>query len=426
MKINPSLKIYFIVAMLLLGIVMTVSFSALTLNYFNQGLDRGVKQSLIEAAEARGVEDGVPILLLGYHIASTWRDVPDRVKKVMGNTPPVTSYKLQKIIIDSGFLTRPDEVYFILKAINKSGQLRYVSKVLDRDIAPPGIHDHIPHFVWIAFFAIVSIGIFFLVILFIMRSVAKPVESLKNWAKSLNEDKLTQPIPDFQYSELNTLARIINSSLNSVQESLARELQFLSYASHELRTPISVVRTNTELLIKLHEKEGGTEKQATVLERIMRAGKTMTNLTETLLWLSRDDDNLPDSQRLDLASLIDQLVVELSYLLKDKAVLLDVQTETYNVNAAEIPCRIVLANLIRNAFQHTIEGKVSIVQLQGKVIITNISEDKMIDSADLGFGLGLQLTKKLAGRYNWLYSENIEETRYQVKISFEPRALSHA
>ena len=420
MKIQPSLKLFFIVVMLMFGLAIATAFSALTLNYFSEGMDRGIGLSMREVAEVEGVKDGKPALILGYHVASRWDDLPQKIREAFANTPPTKNFSLQKKVKDSHLFGPPDDVYLQVKVLNKAQQIRYIAKYINKADMPrkADVHFVIPHIVWTAIFAVFLIGFVLLVVAFIIRKVTKPVESLKNWAKSLDKDKLAQPIPDFQYSELNTLAEIINASLSSVQKSLAREMQFLSYASHELRTPITVVRANTELLIKLYEKEGGTKKQSAVLERIDRAGKSMINLTETLLWLSRDDSNLPDSEKIDLAPLIKQLVIELNYLLKNKAVNLQVTTEPYIVNAAEIPCRIVLVNLIRNAFQHTLEGNVSISQVKGTVSIINSSKDKVVDSSDLGFGLGLQLTKKLADRYGWQYSENIETTRYQVDISF--------
>jgi len=420
MKIKPSLKIYFIVAMLLLGSAMTISFSAFTLNYYTQGLDRGMGLTMREAAEVKGVKKGQPAFVLGFNIAETWEDLPKNIKDTFEALRPIQSYSLEKKIVDISLFGPPTEMYMLLKVNNKDGQVRYIAKYLNKSVFPPKPRDHamIPHVAWIAIFAVAAIGLFFIVVLFIIRKIAKPVESLKDWAKSLDQEKLQQPIPDFQYSELNTLASIINSSLSSVQETLARELQFLSHASHELRTPIAVVRANTELLIKLQEKEQGSKKQQAVLERIDRAGKTMTNLTETLLWLSRDDDNLPGSEKVDVSQLIVLLIGEMGYLLKNKNVLLEAKTEPYIIDAAEIPCRIVLANLIRNAFQHTLEGKITITQHLGNVTIVNATEEGIVNTSDLGFGLGLQLTKKLAGRYHWLYSEDIKETSYQVNIRF--------
>lgn len=418
MRIKPSLKIYFTLAMLLLGFVMTLSFSALTLNYFTQGLDRGIQQSLMEAAEIQGSQKGKPVLLLGFHIASSWEDVPNRIKEIFDNTPPVENDTLQKRALSANLFTPPEEIYLVLKAVNKAGQLRYISKIINKADVQPGTHHGIPHIAWIGVFAITAIGLFLLVVLFIISKVAKPVESLKDWAKSLDEEKLTQPIPDFQYSELNTLAEIVKMSLSSVQESLLREQQFLSYASHELRTPLAVMRTNTELLTKLNAKQGCTAKQSDVLARIDRAGNTMINLTNTLLWLSRNNANQPESEKFYIDQLIVTLTDELNYLLNNKPVQLTVNISPQIVNTAEIPCRIVLANLIRNAFQHTSEGSVVISQVGASVSIVNTCEDKSLDRADLGFGLGLRLTKKLAANYNWSYCDKIEGASYQVQIHF--------
>lgn len=417
MKIKPSLKLFFMLVMLLLGLLMAGFFSALTLNYFEQGMDLSTRQSMLEASEVEGVTEGHPVKVLGYHIASSWQDLPEQIKEVFADTPPVGKRAFAKKLIGATLFSPPERVYLVLKVSNQAEQPRYIGKVINKHNLPPK-HHPIPHILWIAIFALAFIGCFLLVVIFIIRKVTKPVESLKSWAKSLNEEKLKQSVPDFQYTELNTLAAIVKASLSSVQQTLAREQQFLSHASHELRTPIAVIRTNSELLGKLQEKQGTTEKQSAVVARIERAAKTMTNLTETLLWLSRDDANLPAGSKVDLKQIIEQLIGELDYLLKNKQVQLEVQTESYSVNAAEIPCRIVLANLIRNAFQHTAAGKVSIHQVKGIITISNSNAGKTLDSAEQGFGLGLQLSKKLGERYGWLYSDKIAKGCYQVRIQF--------
>ncbi|PKH01211.1 hypothetical protein CXF72_18195 [Psychromonas sp. MB-3u-54] len=178
------------------------------------------------------------------------------------------------------------------------------------------------------------------------------------------------------------------------------------------------MRTNTELLSKLQVKQGSTAKQSDVLARIDRAGKTMINLTNTLLWLSRDDANQLASEKVYIDQLVVTLVDELTYLLDNKPVQLTVNIVPHCINTAEIPCQIILANLIRNAFQHTSEGSVVISQVGSTVSINNTCEDKILDSADLGFGLGLRLIEKIATNYHWSYREKIEGSRYQVQIRF--------
>jgi len=418
MKIRPSLKLYFIVSMFLLVAALTVFFSALTLNYFVQGLDRGLRQSMSEVVDTQGVEDGHPVTIIGHHIASRWQDAPPRVRALFGDSPPATAFLLEKRLLGGNLINPPKEAVFVMKARNKAGDIRYLSKVVAPQGRPNPTGRDIPHVIWIAIFAISAMAMFLSALLFIIANVTRPVESLKSWAKGLDEEKLQQPLPDFQYSELNTLAEIVKNSLTSVQESVAREQQFLAHASHELRTPIAVIRANTELLTKLQQKQGGTDKQRSVLARIDRAGKSMTNLTDTLLWLSRDEPELADREPLDLPLLIATLTDELAYLLNNKEVELEVKSAPYTAQLAAIPCRIVLTNLIRNAFEHTQEGKVTIFQVENRVSIINRCEEKSRAGAELGFGLGLRLSQKLAVCYGWDYSAEHDSVRYTAQIIF--------
>ena len=176
-----------------------------------------------------------------------------------------------------------------------------------------------------------------------------------NWTKN----KLQETPPDFYYPELNDLAALIRTSLSSVQESLEREHRFLRHSSHELRTPISVIRNNVELLHKLEatSDKKRERREAQAIQRIDRASLTMKHLTETLLWLSRESEAAPRRVEFDLERLILDLVAEARYLLKDKGVEIVVETEPHTVAAAEIPARIVLGNLIRERVSAHLAGR---------------------------------------------------------------------
>jgi signal transduction histidine kinase len=145
---------------------------------------------------------------------------------------------------------------------------------------------------------------------------------------------------------------LIQTSLCSVQQSFEREHRFLRHTSHELRTPISIIRNNIELAhkIKNSSDHDWSTKLVQIIDRIDRASLNMQHLTETLLWLSRDAlEPLPE-QKIDLDPLIRQLADEMRYLLSSKAVELELSTEHCKVTLPEIAARIVLGNLIRNAF----------------------------------------------------------------------------
>ncbi|NEV64308.1 hypothetical protein [Thiorhodococcus minor] len=101
----------------------------------------------------------------------------------------------------------------------------------------------------------------------------------------------------------------------------------------------------------------------------------MQHLTETLLWLGRDSAQTPANHPARIDALIAQLVDDMRYLLSDKRVEVALETEPCELILPEVPARIVLGNLIRNAFQHTWDGQVGIRQQGGRVEIVNIARD---------------------------------------------------
>ncbi|QBM17966.1 hypothetical protein MARI_20900 [Marinobacter sp. JH2] len=141
-----------------------------------------------------------------------------------------------------------------------------------------------------------------------MNEPGKPDQLFKQedsaWTHSLDNDKLSDPVPDFSYPELNEMAELIRNSLSSVQQAVDRERRFLRHASHELRTPISTIRSNIELHRKLTQKREKFEDEQNIVDRIDRASLTMKHLTETLLWLNHEPDMPLQSEATDLPELI--------------------------------------------------------------------------------------------------------------------------
>ena len=171
----------------------------------------------------------------------------------------------------------------------------------------------------------------------LLKRVERPVKSLGWWAHGLDAERLKAPAPDFIYPELNELARLIQESLSSVQDSLDREHKFLRHASHELRTPISVIRNNFELLKRLNESAldftdtdmTGTDpnkiarraqQKNKIIDRIDRASLTMKHLTQTLLWLGQDEQVPLPVADINLEQLVQYLAEEAGYLIRDKDV----------------------------------------------------------------------------------------------------------
>ncbi|WP_375748360.1 sensor histidine kinase [Vibrio sp. HN007] len=427
MKIRWSLRLHVLVVVLITGMVTIFAFSWLSLSYFFSGMDVTMERLMMSEARYSTASDGHPEtkVLRGpleevkdnMVIASRWEDLPIVLRERF-NPSELKENQVYKEMIGGSLLTMtpPQQGFFVMKS-TLDGELRYVGIYFSSGDEQIKI-GKFPHIVIVFVFAFLAILILSVVLGLLMRQVSTPVERLKNWAKNIDETDLKRTTPDFHYRELDTLAGIIKSSLISVRKSAEREKRFLGFASHELRTPIAVTRTNSELLRKLIEKEKSKEKQLEVLERIERAGVTMTDLTETLLWLNRQEDKELPVTTISLGALTMQISEELSFLVEKKAVQVSYFTDETTILVPETLSRIIVTNLLRNAFQHTNEGHVEIRQLGDQLIIINsdVSENKAAE--DLGFGLGLELTEKLISKYGWRYTSIEKPCGREVSISF--------
>lgn len=414
MKIRRSLRLYFLFAMLLTGSLTIIAMSGVAVSYFFSGLDLAMTGFMRTQAYQVQLTDNTPVKINDLTVARRWQDLPQPIQDNLDPNELVLNEVLKKVV-GIPLIDPPKAGYFAMKMEYK-GDVRYASVLfLDNEYTP----GELPQFIYIVFVAIGAIFAFSLILIAFIRSVSTPVEQLKDWAKSLDKEKLSQPIPGFDYNELNTLAEIIRSSLSCVQESLEREQQFLGYASHELRTPIAVTRTNTELLKKMIIKQLAQDKQLEVLERIERAGYTMTDLTETLLWLNRQEDKTLPFSDLSIGELVTQIGSELQYLLQGKEVKVDLNVDETKHSLPQGLCRIVITNLVRNAFQHTYQGEVLIEQSGGRLVITNRNLSGGDREEELGFGLGLELTERLIHKYGWHYENKTVKSGRCVVLCFD-------
>ncbi|MGY3686761.1 sensor histidine kinase [Vibrio coralliilyticus] len=413
MKIRRSLRLYFLFAMLLTGSLTIIAMSGVAVSYFFSGLDMAMTGFMRTQAYQVELTDNTPVKINDLTVARRWQDLPQPIQDNLNPNELVFNEVLKKVV-GVPLIESPKAGYFAMKMEHK-GDVRYASVLfLDNEFSP----GEMPQFIYIVFVAIAAIFAFSLILIAFIRSVSTPVEELKDWAKSLDKEKLSQPIPGFDYSELNTLAEIIKSSLSSVQEGLEREQRFLGYASHELRTPIAVTRTNSELLKKMILKKLDEDKQLEVLERIERAGYTMTDLTETLLWLNRQEDKTLPFSDLVIGDLITQIDHELEYLLQGKAVKVSIKVDATQQSLPHGLCRIIITNLVRNAFQHTYQGEVIIEQSGSRLVITNHNVSQGDGEEELGFGLGLELTERLINQYGWYYDNSATNSGRRVELHF--------
>ncbi|WP_221796894.1 sensor histidine kinase [Oceanobacter mangrovi] len=411
------LRTLLITAFLLLGVVLAIGYSMLTADFLVRGMDLVLSRDMeltLQHLEQRGqLSSGQ---YEGYFITDQWTKAPAEYQSAFGNIPeePGVLYKARAVAEDGG--SYPHRLHFVMPyEVQQQGKRStwFILTTLQRPQEPSVVDEQFYQSrrdIWMI--GIAALLLVFSIAVLLYRMISRPAQKLLDWTHTLDQQGLQQPLPDFGYTELNELARIMHSGLARVQQSLQREKSFLSFASHELRTPIAVIRNNTELLSRLADKGMALtdSRVESTLHRLERAGITMSQLTETLLWLSRDDIEALPASAVTPGELTRQLTEELAFLLDNKQVVLELHLDDdWSARLPLTPLRIVLGNLIRNAFQHTWEGRVVISQQQGLIQINNhesyISQAtaEALEQGNQGFGLGLILTADLTRRLGWDY-----------------------
>ncbi|WP_052707943.1 sensor histidine kinase [Vibrio neptunius] len=393
-----SLKHYMIAMLLTAALILVTLMSTLWLLHFFNSHDNMIKGALLDIAYQSGEEntESNPRFVK----ATTWHHLPIEIRRHF-NREKLAPNQLHHKSDRSNPFSRPTESLYLMPITKPDGKLHYVAHHFKE---PPNVPDanwfETPE-IQAILFGIFALSLFLLMLFIFMYSAAKPIQDLYQWARQLNANNMSSTPPNFQYKELNTLAMIILDSLRKNQASLQREQEFVRYASHELRTPIAVILSSVELMDKVENK--WQAKSYSAKQRIKDASLCMAELCDTLLWLNKAERSQLTTQSVAFSSLLHSEVENLSYLIQAKNIEVQIHTDSYQTSLPYAAIKMIVANLLRNAVQHTHEGVITIIQRQGNIQIINKENSSNHDNGpdNSGFGLGLMLVKRLCRQLGW-------------------------
>jgi heavy metal sensor kinase len=230
---------------------------------------------------------------------------------------------------------------------------------------------------------------------FMSRRALRPVATLANEARRINERNLDVrlPVPPAA-DEISDLSRTLNQMLERIDKAFASVRAFTGNASHELRTPISLLRTEIE--VALYRPRDGDDYRAT-LTRLHEETLRMTDLVENLLSLARADGG---AEAMTLApirvsSLFQRL--ERAWKAPMQHAVLDLRFENpeHDLIVLGDPAGLprLLSILLENAGKYTNPG--------GSVMVSATSRDIHIVLAvrDTGIGISPEHTPRIFERF---------------------------
>lgn len=151
--------------------------------------------------------------------------------------------------------------------------------------------------------------------------------------------------------ELGTLADALNSMLDRLEESYAEQRRFITDASHELRTPVAIVRGNVELL-RSGALAAGDAQEA--LAMIDDESARMSRLLDELLSLARLEGAAHIFQPLEVRTILDEGAAR-ARLLGERVISVHGPADLWTLGDPDLLDQALL-NVLRNAVAHTAEG----------------------------------------------------------------------
>ncbi|MBL9127932.1 MAG: HAMP domain-containing protein [Verrucomicrobiales bacterium] len=209
----------------------------------------------------------------------------------------------------------------------------------------------------------------------------RPVHAIGSAARRIAAGDLSERIRDVDSeSELGRLAGVLNSTFARLESAFAQQKQFTADASHELRTPISVIIAEAQTT--LARERSAAEYKETV-ETCLEAAQQMRRLTQSLLELARFDAGQERLERsaFDLAERLRACVEWVEPLAKPRGITLHADLPAITVQGDPDRLCQVFTNLLTNAIHYNRD--------HGRVVVTARAEPHaaVVSVTDTGPGI---------------------------------------
>ena len=251
------------------------------------------------------------------------------------------------------------------------------------------------------------------------RILLLPLQRIIHAARNINANKIGDPIPvNGTRDELHELSVTINEMMLRIEESLQQQQNFFGSASHELKTPLAILRTELEVgLRKPGLEEGLRQLLSNQLEEISR----LQAIVNEFLVVSQLRVGAPSIYKkpFDLSVLIVKIFNQLLPLLRQKnlepVIHFDEEAADFIIHADEDKIRIVLLNLLENAAKYGVSDTAIICKVEKPAAVdeltvqfANTTKEERVKTDNLQVAFyRSDLVQKGAGLGLWLCNEII-------------------
>ncbi|MDZ4846484.1 MAG: HAMP domain-containing sensor histidine kinase [Chitinophagales bacterium] len=287
--------------------------------------------------------------------------------------------------------------------------------------------------------AIALVTLLFVVLLvagfiFLNRKISKRIwQPFQNTLHKLKSFDLTEGKPiRFEQTDIEEFEELNQSLHKLIDKNISvysQQKTFLENASHELQTPLAVLKSKTDLLL---QNKHLTAEQSEILNAIELPLSRISRVNKNLLLLAKiDNSQFAETENLDVSTVLTQSTELLADYIQDKNQNLSHEVkQPLTLACNKLLLEILLNNLLINAIRHTPKNSTIIIQLKDNMLqIQNtgteaLNKEKLFkrfavsSSETASSGLGLSIVKEICHRYQWQINYTFENYLHSFSVIF--------
>jgi two-component system OmpR family sensor kinase len=226
------------------------------------------------------------------------------------------------------------------------------------------------------------------------RRAMKPVDRMSQAARRISGEHLAERLQETGTGdELDRLAKTLNEMLGRLDEAFRQIRQFSADASHELQTPLTILKGEMEVALR---SQRSPEEYQRVLKSGLEEIDRISHLVEGLLLLARADAGVlrMDTRPVALKVLLEEVYAQMKVVADDHSVSLQLNSmEPVSIQGDREHLRRLLLNLVDNAIKYTPAGGSVALSIQGD------GEWACLKISDTGTGLSKEEQERIFSRF---------------------------
>ena len=363
--------------------------------------------------------------------------------KINGSLPETSNYKDQQIAFQQTNLTHFKEKLYTESDYNKKEDEKEPFRRIDFLVIQNGTNyiatvkkseqetEDIVRLILTITFSVIAVLLLVLFITnrFLLNKLWTPFNHTLGQLKQFNLSSKTEITLEStnvdEFIELNNTAMSLTQKVQNDYESLK---SFTGNASHEIQTPLAIIKNKIELLSQSEHLE---ESHVKIMQSLNEAASRLSRLNQSLLLLAKiENRQFDDTEKINLSAVLDKCIenfqepAELKKITVEKNIEKNIPVQM-NDSLADILC----SNIILNAIKHNFPGgRIKIDLTQSALVVSNSGDEPKLKPTELferfkkestspeSLGLGLSIVKTICDTYGFKVAYYYEADCHVVTV----------